>query len=240
MKKTIILIIVLLLGFGGWYAWDRYQESLEAQNEQEQLYGTDELPEYAGEVAIELNGGKPAFADDEVTTEFYQHFSELDSLGRCGVAEACLDREHMPEGERGEIEEVKPSGWQIHKYDFIDNGGFLFNRCHMIGWQLTGENEEPRNLITGTRYFNVEGMLPYENKVASYIRRTRNHVMYRITPVFEGKELVCRGVQMEARSVEDKGEGISFNVFCYNVQPGVVIDYETGYSQLAPEEPEND
>lgn len=235
MKKTIILIIVLLLMFGGWYAWDRYQESQEAQNEQEQTNDIGELPEYAGQPAVEVNGGKPAFADDEITTDFYQHFSELDSLGRCGPAEACLDREHMPEGERGEIEEVKPSGWQIHKYDFIDNGGFLFNRCHMIGWQLTGENEEARNLITGTRYFNVEGMLPYENKVASYIRRTKNHVMYRITPVFRDKELVCRGVQMEARSVEDKGEGISFNVYCYNVQPGVVIDYETGYSHLAEE-----
>lgn len=235
MKKTIILIIVMLLGFGGWYAWDRYQQSQIEQSEPEQTYDIDEVPEYAGEPVFEINGGKPAFADEELVTEFYQNFSELDSLGRCGTAEACLDRGHMPEGERGEIEEVKPSGWQVHKYDFIDNGGFLFNRCHMIGWQLTGENENEKNLITGTRYFNVEGMLPYENKVASYIRRTKNHVMYRVTPVFRDKELVCRGVQIEARSVEDKGEGISFNIYCYNVQPGVVIDYSTGYSHLEDE-----
>ena len=233
MKKTVIFILILLIGFGGWYAWDRYQESQAELNEPEQTYEIGGLPEYSGEPAVDINGGRPAFADEELTTSFFQEFSELDSLGRCGAAEACLDREHMPEGERGEIEEVKPSGWRIAKYDFIDNGGFLFNRCHMIGWQLTGENEEARNLITGTRYFNVEGMLPYENRVASYIRRTKNHVMYRITPVFSGSELVCRGVQMEARSVEDKGEGISFNVFCYNVQPGVEIDYSTGYSQLA-------
>ncbi len=232
MKKTIVLIIVLLLGFGGWYAWDRYNQPQEEQTGQEQVYDIGELPEYTGEPAVEVNGGRPAFADKDLTTDFYQKFSDLDSLGRCGPVEACLDREHMPEGERGEIEEVRPSGWRIAKYDFIDNGGFLFNRCHMIGWQLTGENEEPRNLITGTRYFNVDGMLPYENSVASYIRRTKNHVMYRITPVFQGKELVCRGVQMEALSVEDKGEGISFNVYCYNVQPGVVIDYSTGYSEL--------
>ena len=233
MKKTVIFILILLIGFGGWYAWDRYQESQAEPAEPEQAYEIGELPEYSGEPAVDVNGGRPAFADEEITESFYQRFSELDSLGRCGAAEACLDREHMPEGERGEIEEVKPSGWQVHKYDFIDNGGFLFNRCHMIGWQLTGENEEARNLITGTRYFNVEGMLPYENRVASYIRRTKNHVMYRITPVFRGNELVCRGVQMEARSVEDNGEGISFNVFCYNVQPGVEIDYSTGYSHLA-------
>ena len=168
--------------------------------------------------------------------EFFQKLSDLDSKGRCGVAFVCVDKQHMPEGEREEIDTIKPSGWEVGKYDFIDNGGFLFNRCHLIGWQLTGINAEERNLITGTRYFNVEGMLPYENRVAHYVRRTGNHVLYRVTPIFIGNELLCRGVQLEAASVEDKGEGLRFNVFCYNVQPGVEIDYRTGENWLSETE----
>ena len=190
------------------------------------------IPAYSGEAVIELNGNKPEFTEDEIKSEFFETYSELDSLGRCGVAFACLDEEHMPFGERESIGMVKPTGWQIDKYDFIDNGGFIYNRCHLIGWQLTGQNEEEKNLITGTRIMNTEGMLPYENRVASYLRTSGEHVMYRVTPVFYGKEMLSRGVQIEAYSVEDDGVGLSFNVFCYNVQPGVEINYANGENHL--------
>ena len=190
------------------------------------------IPAYSGEAVIELNGNKPEFTEDEIKSEFFETYSELDSLGRCGVAFACLDEEHMPFGERESIGMVKPAGWQIDKYDFIDNGGFIYNRCHLIGWQLTGQNEEEKNLITGTRFMNTEGMLPYENRVAAYLRTSGEHVMYRVTPVFFGKEMLSRGVQIEAYSVEDNGVGLSFNVFCYNVQPGVEINYANGENHL--------
>lgn len=197
-------------------------------------YEIADLPEYAGEPVIELNGGEPGFDaadiwDEPLSGPPYERVSELDGLGRCGAAEALIGPETMPEGERQESANMaRPTGWHLSKYDFIDNGGYLYNRCHLIGWQLTGNLDEYKLLVTGTRYMNVESMLPYENRVASYVRRTGNHVMYRVTPVFSGRELLARGVQMEAYSVEDGGEGISFNVFCYNVQPGVIIDYETG------------
>ena len=145
---------------------------------------------------------------------------------------AVVGKETMPKGERGSIGMVKPSGWHIDKYDFIDNGGFLYNRCHLIGWQLTGLNEEERNLITGTRYMNTEGMLPFENQAASYVRLTKRHVLYRVTPVFGKKELVARGVQIEAYSLENDGKGLHYNVYCYNVQPGVKINYKTGENRL--------
>ncbi len=193
----------------------------------------DEVPEYAGEPYTEVEGNRPGFTVKEIKeagTDL-RFFSEMDSLGRCGSAVSVVGRDTMPDGEREPIGMVRPSGWQLQKYDFIDNGGYLFNRCHLIGWQLTGENEEPRNLITGTRYMNTEGMLPFENRVAEYVRRTGNHVLYRSTPVFRGKELVARGVQLEAYSVEDRGRGVSFNVFCYNVQPGVEIEYLDGTSR---------
>ena len=193
----------------------------------------DEVPEYAGEPYTEVEGNRPGFTDKEIKgagTDL-RFFSDMDSLGRCGSAVSVVGRDTMPDGERGPIGMVRPSGWQLQKYDFIDNGGYLFNRCHLIGWQLTGENEEPRNLITGTRYMNTEGMLPFENRVAEYVRSTGNHVLYRSTPVFRGKELVARGVQLEAYSVEDRGRGVSFNVFCYNVQPGVEIEYLDGTSK---------
>ncbi len=232
-KILSFLTIVILLGLAGWFLWNHDHNAQPVSEQIEQTYDIDHLPDYSGDPAVEINGGLPAFAEEEFKAEFFQKLSDLDSKGRCGVAFVCVDKQHMPEGEREEIDTIKPSGWEVGKYDFIDNGGFLFNRCHLIGWQLTGINAEERNLITGTRYFNVEGMLPYENQVAHYVRRTGNHVLYRVTPIFIGNELVCRGVQLEAASVEDKGEGLRFNVFCYNVQPGVEIDYRTGENWLA-------
>ena len=233
MKKILVFLIIILLGACGWFAWEHVQAPKAGLSSVSTIEKMEALPEYSGQAAVEVDGGRPAFADKELRPEFREEFTELDRLGRCGQVTACVDREHMPEGERGSIGMVRPSGWQIAKYDFIDNGGYLFNRCHLIGWQLTGENAEVRNLITGTRYMNVEGMLPFENQVASYVRSTGNHVLYRVTPVFRGKELVARGVQIEAESVEDKGEGLAFNVYCYNVQPGVEIDYRTGDNRLA-------
>ena len=159
----------------------------------------------------------------------FEHYSDLDSLGRCGVAYSCVGTELMPTEKRGSIGNVKPSGWHSVKYDFID-GKYLYNRCHLIGYQLTAENANRKNLITGTRYLNVEGMLPFENMVADYIKETKNHVLYRVTPIFDGNDLVCRGVKMEAKSIEDNGDGICFNVFVYNIQPGVHIDYASGDS----------
>ena len=189
------------------------------------------IPDFSGEPYVALNGNVPGFAEGELTTNSYESYSQLDSLGRCGTAAACVGVDLMPTEERGSIGSVKPSGWQTVKYDCVD-GKYLYNRCHLIGFQLTGENANRQNLITGTRYMNVDGMLPFENMVADYVKETENHVLYRVTPQFTGDELVARGVQMEAISVEDRGEGVSFNVYVYNVQPGVVIDYATGESRL--------
>ena len=181
---------------------------------------------------VEVNGNVPYFGEDEYTTESFEIYSELDSLGRCGVAYANIGKDLMPVEERGEIGMVKPSGWHTVKYPEVIEDLFLYNRCHLIGYQLSGENANVQNLITGTRYLNVEGMLPFENKVASYVRETGNHVLYRVTPVFEKDNLVAEGVQMEAYSVEDEGKGVAFCVFVYNVRPGIEIDYATGESKL--------
>ena len=191
----------------------------------------DEIPEYQGAANVELEGNEPGFTRDDMTLEVFEHYSELDYLGRCGVAYANICPELMPTEKRGDIGNVKPTGWASAKYDCVD-GKYLYNRCHLIGFQLAGENANKQNLITGTRYLNVTGMLPFENEVADYVQRTDNHVLYRVTPVFVGTELVARGVQMEAYSVEDAGDGVCFNIFAYNVQPGVVIDYATGESRL--------
>ena len=196
----------------------------------------DSIPAYSGQAYVELNGNQPAFTEDELVTESFETYSPLDSLGRCGVAYANVGLDTMPTEERGSIGQVKPSGWQTVKYDCVD-GKYLYNRCHLIGYQLTAENANKENLITGTRYLNVEGMLPFENLVADYVKETENHVLYRVTPIFEGDNLVASGVQMEAMSVEDKGEGVCFNVYCYNVQPGVAIDYATGDSWLEGDAP---
>ena len=181
-----------------------------------------------------LNNNVPEFAESEITTVAFEEYSELDELKRCGVAFACLGEEIMPTEERGAIGQIKPSGWQMAKYDIVD-GKYLYNRCHLIGYQLSGENANEKNLITGTRYMNVDGMLPFENMVADYVKETKNHVMYRVTPVFEGDNLLAKGVQMEALSVEDDGEGISYNVFVNNIQPGVEINYLDGTSKLKSE-----
>ena len=185
------------------------------------------LPPYSGDPYISVCGGDPDFSEDEITSVSFEYYSELDALGRCGVCIASVGQDIMPTEKRGSIGQVKPTGWHTVKYDFVD-GKYLYNRCHPIGFQLTGENANKRNLITGTRYLNVEGMLPFENMVADYVKETGNHVMYRVTPIFVGDELLARGVHIEAESVEDGGDGIMFNVFCYNVQPGVVLDYATG------------
>lgn len=191
-----------------------------------------DVPEYAGEPYVVLNGNVPLFTEDDQTTDSFEHYGELDALNRCTYTFACIGEDLMPTQDRGAIGQVKPTGWVTAKYDFVD-GKYLYNRCHLIGFQLTGENANEENLITGTRYMNVEGMLPFENMVADYIRETGNHVLYRVIPVFEENNLVAGGVTMEAWSVEDAGEGICFYVYVYNVQPGVEIDYATGESWLA-------
>ena len=188
-----------------------------------------DIPEYSNSAYIKIDNNIPSFKDSEMTTKSFEKYSELDNLGRCSVAYACVGKDIMPAEKRGTIGSVKPSGWHTVKYDCID-GKYLYNRCHLIGYQLTGENANIKNLITGTRYLNVEGMLPFENMVADYVKETDNHVLYRVTPIFERDNLLVSGVQMEAKSVEDNGDGISFNVYCYNVQPDIVIDYKTGES----------
>ena len=200
-----------------------------------------DIPSYSGTPYTVLNNNIPNFSSSELTTKGYEKYSSLDSYGRCGVAIASCGKEIMPADgeERGSISSIKPSGWIQAKYQGI-SGGYLWNRCHLIGWQLSAENANKKNLITGTRYMNTEGMLPFENMVADYIEETNNHVAYRITPIFSGSDLVCSGVQMEAYSIEDSGEGIFFNVYCYNVQPGISIDYATGNSSGPSIEPETE
>ena len=187
------------------------------------------IPEYTGSAYTVLNDNIPDFPEEDFTEESFETYSDMDSLGRCGVAYANIGEDLMPTTKRGSIGQVKPSGWHTVKYDSVD-GKYLYNRCHLIGYQLTAENANEKNLITGTRYLNTEGMLPVENMVADYIKETGNHVLYRVTPLFDGNNLVATGVQMEAESVEDKGDGILYNVFCYNTQPGITIDYKSGDS----------
>ena len=192
-------------------------------------FSLSDIPAFFGEPFVVLNDNQPEFADKDITTSSYEYYSQLDALGRCGYALACIGGDLMPTDERESISAVKPSGWVQAQYDWVD-GESLYNRCHLIGFQLTGENANELNLITGTRFCNVDGMLPFENMVADYVKETDNHVLYRVTPIFSGEELVARGVQMEGLSVEDNGEGICFNVYVYNNQPGVTIDYLTGNS----------
>ena len=186
---------------------------------------------YQGEPYVVINDNNPDFTEADMTTVSFESYGELDVLGRCTTAFANIGKDLMPAEKRGSIGEVKPTGWQTAKYDNVD-GKYLYNRCHLIGYQLTGENANAKNLITGTRYLNVDGMLPFENMVADYIKETGNHVLYRVTPVFSGDNLVASGVHMEAKSVEDNGDGILFNVYCFNAQPGIAIDYATGNSHL--------
>lgn len=194
------------------------------------------IPEYTGSAYTVLNDNIPDFPEEDFTEESFETYSDMDSLGRCGVAYANIGEDLMPTTKRGSIGQVKPSGWHTVKYDSVD-GKYLYNRCHLIGYQLTAENANEKNLITGTRYLNTEGMLPFENMVADYIKETGNHVLYRVTPLFDGSNLVATGVQMEAESVEDKGDGILYNVFCYNIQPGITIDYKSGDSSESEDMP---
>ena len=224
-RKLIIYLLMFVLGLG----YTIYQR-MEGPKENAPVVQLDDIPAYSGEPYVVIGENKPNFTEEDMSNKAYEYYSDLDTEQRCGVVEANIGRELMPTEERGSIGRVKPTGWQTVKYDHVD-GKYLYNRCHLIGFQLTGENANERNLITGTRYMNTEGMLPFENMVADYIKETGNHVLYRVTPIFEGDNLVASGVEMEAKSVEDNGEGICFHVYVYNVQPGVEIDYATGESQ---------
>ena len=234
MKKRLLSCLSLLLclalvltGCQGELPSGASQTSSAAQ------VSLEELPAYGGEPYVELDGNQPQLSLEDFTGESFETYSPMDPLGRCGAAYACIGQDLMPTEDRESISSVHPTGWVQAEYSFVD-GGSLYNRCHLIGFQLTGENANEENLITGTRYLNVEGMLPFENLVADYIKETGNHVLYRVTPIFKGDNLVASGVEMEALSVEDNGAGVRFHVFVYNVQPGVEIDYATGESRLSP------
>lgn len=248
MNKKIIaiisIILVLLLTFSGCggslFNGDIFPEIDDIGTSVENtIVSLDDIPEYSGSPYVAINDNQPSFTEDDYTTEAFEEYAKLDYLGRCGVTFACVGVEIMPTEKRGDIGMVKPTGWVTSKYDFVD-GRYLYNRCHLIGHQLTGENANTSNLITGTRYMNTQGMLPFENMIADYVKETENHVLYRVTPIFDGENLVANGVQMEAWSVEDDGDGICFNVYCYNVQPGVRIDYATGKNWLDEEANGND
>ena len=221
--KLLLLCIVVLVVLVNWL--------ITPETTAPHAVSVQDVPEFSGEPYVVIGDGTPLFDQGDITAVSYEFYSDLDSLGRCGYTMACIGKDLMPTGDRESISQVKPTGWKQKQYDFVD-GKSLYNRCHLIGFQLTGENANERNLITGTRYMNVDGMLPFENMVADYIKETGNHVLYRVTPIFQGDELVARGVQMEAFSVEDGGEGICFHVYVYNNQPGVTIDYATGHNWL--------
>lgn len=228
-----ILLYVSLMLTGCGQEGDYQEASLKEEMAQaESVAEVSEVPDYSGDPYVTINDNVPEFTEADMTTEAFEEYSELDELGRCGTAYANIGEEIMPTEERGAIGMVKPSGWHTVKYDCIADR-YLYNRCHLIGYQLSGENANEENLITGTRYMNVEGMLPFENLVAEYVEDTGNHVLYRVTPIFEDDNLVADGVQMEAMSVEDDGEGVEFNVFCYNIQPYIEINYATGESSEA-------
>lgn len=231
VKKVILIIINLILvaTLSGCSTAESEPAGTNNTNDKTQLI-TENIPDYKDEIYMKINGNKAEFSDeDKKRTDAFEQYTDLDELGRCGVAYANICKELMPTEKRGSIGMIKPSGWQLAKYDSVD-GKYLYNRSHLIGFQLAGENANEKNLITGTRYFNVEGMLPFENEVAEYVKETNNHVLYRVTPVFKDTELVARGVKIEAYSVEDSGEGVEFNVFVYNVQPDITINYQDGTS----------
>lgn len=237
LQKSIISILVILcIGIAAYFGVNTTDIFNQITNDiststsqvtQEYSFDLSNIPEYTNEPYVIINNNIPDFNENDYTTEPFETYSELDYLGRCGVAYANICQELMPTKDREDISDVEPTGWVQEEYD----GEYLYNRCHLIGHQLAGEDANEKNLITGTRYLNVEGMLPFENEIADYVEETDNHVLYRVTPIFEGDNLVASGVQMEAYSVEDKGEEIQFNVYCYNVQPDVAIDYSTGESQ---------
>jgi len=233
LLSLMVMLVVTVVGYlKGEFEEDNNEEILAKPVIHEISFNIDEIPEFNEEQPyVVINDNIPSFEEKDLTTKCFEQYSELDELGRCGVAYANIGTEIMPTEERESIGSVKPTGWHTARYDCVD-GKYLYNRCHLIGYQLTAENANEKNLITGTRYMNVEGMLPFENQVAEYINETGNHVLYRVTPIFKGNNLVASGVQMEAKSVEDKGEGILFNVYVYNNQPSIEIDYLTGNSNL--------
>ena len=246
MLSLICILLVLVLTFSGCggslFNGDIFPEIDDVITDSTNTGITvslDDIPEFSGTPYVAINDNQPSFTEDDYTTKAFEEYAKLDYLGRCGVTFACVGVEIMPTEKRGDIGMVKPTGWVTAKYDFVD-GKYLYNRCHLIGFQLTGENANTSNLITGTRYMNTQGMLPFENMIADYVKETENHVLYRVTPIFDGDNLVASGVQMEAWSVEDDGEGVCFNVYCYNVQPGVEIDYATGKSWLDETATENE
>ena len=229
IAASLIIVVLFVIVAGIWI----YQKiAISTEGVDGNLYDRlSDLPAYDGEPSVEINNGIPLFTDAEKEADPFEYYGDLDKLGRCTVAYACIDKAMMPKEDRGSIREIKPTAWQTSEYEFIDEG-HLYNRCHLIGFQLTGENANEKNLITGTRYMNVQGMLPYENMVADYIRSTNNHVLYRVTPIFEGKHLLASGVLMEAYSIEDKGKGVCFCAYCYNAQPGIRIEYTDGSNSI--------
>lgn len=230
-QKILCILLVLMLSLTGCSV--SVKETGSKQNSQDKLQtvasNEREVTDISDPYMI-VDENVPGFSEDEITTESFEHYSELDALGRCGVATACIGTDLMPTEKRGNISRVKPTGWHSIQYDSVE-GKSLYNRCHLIAHQLAGEDANEKNLITGTRYMNVSGMLPFEEEVGDYVRETGNHVMYRVTPVFEGDNLLADGVQMEAYSVEDQGKGVSYNVYIFNAQPGIWIDYATGDSR---------
>ena len=229
---ALLLAVVLSASLLGCQMEESGQQVSENQNKTstENSVSSDDIPDYSGKMTVVVDENQPDFTSKDLTKKSYESYSNLDSEGRCQTAQACVGKDIMPKEERGAIGMVKPSGWHTVKYSNVD-GKYLYNRCHLIAYQLTGENAIRKNLISGTRSFNVDGMLPYEEMVGNYVRETGNHVLYRVTPVFEEDNLVAKGVEMEAMSVEDKGEDLKFHVFVYNVQDGIRIDYETGESR---------
>lgn len=234
VKQSIISIVLLVLIalFG---VHEKDAEQVVSESNSEIFFNLDEIPEFSDVSYVVLNENRPFFEESAYTLEPFEKYSDLDEWGRCGIAYANVCKEIMPTEKRGEIGNVKPTGWHTVRYDDLVEGKYLYNRCHLIGYQLAGENANEKNLITGTRYFNMNGMLPFENQVADYVEETNHHVLYRVTPIFEGNNLVAKGVQMEGFSVEDRGEGVCFNVFVYNAQPGIAIDYLTGESYKSNE-----
>lgn len=233
IKRIIIIIILLvILEVSNYYKDDILKvTNAYLQDENVETYNIDEIPEYSGNGYVIINNNIPNFSENDMTTNSYEEYSNLDNLNRCGVAIANIGKDLMPTKKRESIGMIKPSGWHTVKYDIVD-GKYLYNRCHLIGYQLTGENANEKNLIACTRQMNTVGMLEFENKVAEYIKETNNHVLYRVTPIFKDNNLLASGVIMEAKSVEDNGSDILFNVFVYNVQDGIGINYENGDSKL--------
>jgi len=236
-KKTLFKVIFIFIAVIAFELYAYYEDDISKfikthfNTKEVVSYNIDEIPNYSGEPYVILNDNEPEFSESEITIDAFEKYSKLDYLDRCGVAFANVSVDTMSREERGSIGMIKPSGWHTVKYDIVD-GKYLYNRCHLIGYQLTGENANEKNLITCTRYMNTVGMLQFENQIAEYVKETNNHVLYRVTPIFDDDNLLAYGVQMEALSVEDNGEGIKFNVFVYNVQEGIDIDYETGKSSL--------